>query len=157
MSDPMTRFDVAATLTIHPVEGGGCRIVPDNEFNFEVQNDDEIRMVRPLPAGEEWILHLVLSPGTGAQIRALSFGTTSDEALNAEQVRDTGGGYYGTSPFKLAPGPTGTLFLTVANPRNERRFKTELWYFDVWPGGGGPIHRIDPKIYNEGDDPPPRR
>lgn len=157
MSDPMNQLDVAATLVIHPIDGGGCTIVPDNEYNVEIQNDDEIHMVRPLGRGEEMRLQLQIAPETGLQIRALSFGTTSEEALEAEQVGYTGDGYYGTSPFKIAPGPTGTLFLTVVNDPYERRFRTELWYFDVWPEDGGPIHRIDPKIYNEGDEPPLRR
>ena len=153
----MNTTEFAVKLAIHPVFGGGCTLVPDNEYNFEIRKGDEIHMLRPLPERQQLSLLLELAPGTGAAIRALSFGTTSEEALEAEQALDTGGAYYGASPFKIVPGPTGTAVLTVVNDPEAHRFFRQLWFFDVWPESGGPIHRIDPKIYNQGDDPPPRR
>lgn len=148
MSDP---DDLAARLTFHPAPGGGCWIEPDNEYNVQIRNRDEIHMVRALKPGESLTLRLELGEEYGTTIQWLSFGRSSDDALRAERVIDTDGGYYPESPFKIQPGAAGSALLTVAHDPAAERFFEQLWYFDIWPTGRGPIHRIDPKIYNKGD------
>lgn len=151
MSERPLDLVLAARLSIHPNGDGGCRIEPDGEHNFQILNQDEIHMVRSLEEGRSMTLLLELGGEYGASICGLSFGETSDEALRAEPRLDTAGGYYAGSPFKFSPGPDGSALLTVVNDPAENCYRGGLWFFDIWPAGKGPIHRIDPKIYNKGD------
>lgn len=143
------------TLSVRCDTEGSYSLIPDNELNFEVRNGDEIHMLRPLGRGQAAPILLKLEDG--ASIAGLSFGKTSEEALRHEKTRDTGGAHYPGTSFKVSPGPLpGSVSLTIVrDPDHEDLYDWKPWYFDIWPEGGGP--RIDPKIYNKGDqDPPPK-
>lgn len=140
-------------LSVRRDTDGSYSLIPDNELNFEVLNGDELHMLRPLAQDESAPILLKLEDGEA--IAGLSFGKTSKEALHHEKTRDTGGAYYPGTSFKVSPGPLpGSISLTIVRDSDhEDLYAWSPWYFDIWPEGGGP--RIDPKIYNKGDQSPP--
>ena len=147
--------DYAAELTVHPLPGGCTIEQVDNEDNFQVQNGDEIHMVRPLEKEESVTLLIALGEEYGTTIAGLSFGRNSEAAYEADRELDTKGEYYGDTPYKLSPGPLGSVLVEVVNA--DGRYAEEPWFFDIWPKETR-TGRIDPKIYNKGagDDPPGR-
>jgi hypothetical protein len=147
MSTPASTV-YAIQVTVEPSENGPM-LVPDQEYNFEVLWEDELHMVRPLFAGDETTLLLTLSPAYGTTIRGVSFGRRSDRARVNDVTNDTGGFYYQDSPFKVSPGPNGSVQVTVIHDAAENRYRTERWFFDIWPQGGSSADRIDPQIYNK--------